>query len=69
MSLKRHPRLRLVPGFPSAIRVFALTHSRRIVFSFFHRHRTLIVSSGVLLTAAVVYGSFTMSGRLRSRTI
>ena len=22
-----------VPGFPSAIRVFALTHSRRIVFN------------------------------------
>src|SRR6266550_531003 len=29
----------------------------------------LIVSSGVLLAAAVVYGSFAISGRLRSRAI
>jgi hypothetical protein len=34
-----------------------------------HRHRTLVVSSGVLLAAAVVYGSFAISGRLRSRAI
>jgi hypothetical protein len=36
---------------------------------FVHRHRKLVVSSTVLLAAAVVYGSFAISGRLRSRAI
>jgi hypothetical protein len=36
---------------------------------FSHRHRTLVVSSGALFAAAVVYGSFAISGRLRSRAI
>jgi hypothetical protein len=36
---------------------------------FVDRHRALVVSSGVLLAAAVVYGSFAISGRLRSRAI
>jgi len=36
---------------------------------FVDRHRTLVVSSGVLLAAAVVYGSFAISARLRSRAI
>jgi hypothetical protein len=43
------------------------TNYRFIPFA--HRHRTLVVSSGVLLAAAVVYGSFAMSGKLRSRAI
>jgi hypothetical protein len=37
--------------------------------SFSTRHRTLVVSSGVLIAAAVLYGSFAISGRLRSRAI
>jgi hypothetical protein len=36
---------------------------------FAYRHRMLVVSSGVLLAAAVVYSSFAISGRLRSRAI
>ena len=32
---------------------------------FFHRHPTLVISAGVLLAAAVVYGSCVMSVRLR----
>ena len=43
--------------------------ANHVVIPFSHRHRTLIVSSGVLLSAAVVYGSFAISGRLRSRAI
>jgi hypothetical protein len=37
--------------------------------SFSRRHRTLVVFSSVLLAAAVLYGSFAISGRLRSRAI
>ena len=37
--------------------------------SFSRRHRTLVVSSSVLLAVAVLYGSFAISGRLRSRAI
>jgi hypothetical protein len=37
--------------------------------AFSYRHRVLVISSGVLLAAAVGYGSFAISGRLRSRAI
>jgi len=43
--------------------------TNHIFIPFSHRHRTLVVSSGVLLAAAVVYGSFAISGMLRSRAI
>jgi hypothetical protein len=43
--------------------------TNHVFIPFSHRHRSLIVSSGVLLAAAVVYGSFAISGRLRSRAI
>jgi hypothetical protein len=43
--------------------------TNRPLIPFVDRHRTLVVSSGVLLAAAVVYGSFAISARLRSRAI
>ena len=39
------------------------------VIPFPHRHRTLLVSSGLLLAAAAVYGTFAVSVRLRPRAI
>jgi hypothetical protein len=43
--------------------------TNHFLIPFVHRHRILVVSSGVLFAVALVYSSIAISGRLRSRAI